>query len=62
MLEFMAPVGSTQACNACAECDDISESQSQRMAEQEYNDMRDQVKWLKLKGILNKITDSLTWV
>src|SRR5947207_16004238 len=58
----MAPVGGTQARGARAERDDTSESQSQRTAGQGRNDMGDQAKWLKLKGILNEITDSLAGV
>ena len=58
----MAPVGGAQARGARAERDDTSESQSQRTAGQGRNDMGDQAKWLKLKGILNEITDSLAGV
>src|SRR6266480_2276425 len=58
----MAPVGGAQARGARAERDGTSESQSQRTAGQGRNDMGDQAKWLKLKGILNEITDSLAGV
>src|SRR2546429_1888028 len=57
----MAPVGGAKARGARAERD-TSESQSQRTAGQGRNDMGDQAKWLKLKGILNEITDSLAGV
>ena len=40
----MAPVGGTQVRDARVEHDDMSESQSQRIAEQRCNDMGDQAK------------------
>ena len=59
MSEFIVPVGSMQVCNIYTKYDNTSESQSQRMVEQECNNIGDQVKQLQLKEILNKIIDNL---